>query len=113
MSEIRINKIILTFFLVIQIGSLYAQGFGQSKTINDWKFNLGDVKYGENELLDDSKWENVQVPHDWSVKQIASPHYASCMGFLPGGIGWYRTKVTIPASTSNKRFYVYFEGVYN
>ena len=113
MSEIRINKIILTFFLVVQIGSLYAQGFGQSQPINDWKFNLGDVKYGENEMLDDSKWENVQVPHDWSVKQIASPHYASCTGYLPGGIGWYRTKVTIPASTLNKRYYVYFEGVYN
>jgi hypothetical protein len=64
MSEIRILKIILTFFLVVQIGSLYAQGFGQSQPINDWKFNLGDVKYGESELLDDSKWENVQVPHD-------------------------------------------------
>jgi beta-galactosidase len=113
MSEVRINKVILTFFLVVQIGSLYAQGFGESKTITDWKFNLGDVKYGENELLDDSKWENVQVPHDWSVKQIPSPQYASCMGYLPGGIGWYRTKVTIPADKSDRHFYVYFEGVYN
>ncbi len=113
MSETRISKLIFTLFFVVQIGSLYAQGFGQSHQIDDWKFNLGDVKYGESELLDDSKWEKVQVPHDWSVKQVASPHYASCMGFLPGGIGWYRTKVAIPASTSNKHFYVYFEGVYN
>ena len=51
MSEIRILKIILTFFLIVQINSLYAQGFGQSQPINDWKFNLGDVKYGESELL--------------------------------------------------------------
>ncbi len=113
MSEIRMLKIVLTFFFAVQIGALHAQGFGQSTSITDWKFNLGDVKYGENELLDDSKWEQVQVPHDWSVHQTPSPHYASCMGYLPGGIGWYRTRVTIPAASSDKRFYVYFEGVYN
>jgi hypothetical protein len=113
MSEIRIIKIMLTFVFAVQVGSLFAQGFGQSTSITDWKFNLGDVTYGENELFDDSKWENVQVPHDWSVKQIPSPQYASCMGYLPGGIGWYRTKVTIPASATDKRFFVYFEGVYN
>lgn len=113
MSEIRILKIMLTFFLAVQIGTLHAQGFGQSTPITDWKFNLGDVKYGENELLDDSKWEQVQVPHDWSVHQTPSPQYASCMGYLPGGIGWYRTRVTIPAASQDKRYYVYFEGVYN
>jgi hypothetical protein len=113
MSATTISRIILIFFLALQAGSLSAQGFGQSNTIDDWKFNLGDVKYGENELLDDSKWENVQIPHDWSVKQIPSPQFASCMGFLPGGIGWYRTKITGPADMSGKRFFLYFEGVYN
>jgi beta-galactosidase len=113
MSEIGINKVILTFLLVFQIGSLAAQGFGKSTPISAWKFHLGDVKFGENELFDDSKWENVLVPHDWSVKQMASPHYASCMGYLPGGIGWYRTKITLPAGISDKHYFVYFEGVYN
>jgi beta-galactosidase len=113
MLKNHLKKIILSLFLVVQINSLYSQGFGQSTKITDWKFNLGDVKLGENELLDDSKWEDVQIPHDWSVKQFASPHLSSCTGFLPGGIGWYRTKIEIPTVTGNKRYYLYFKGVYN
>ncbi|HSO89433.1 MAG TPA: glycoside hydrolase family 2 TIM barrel-domain containing protein, partial [Draconibacterium sp.] len=113
MSKNQIKKIILLALFIVQINLLYAQGFGQSSLITNWKFNLGDIKLGENESLDDSKWEYVQVPHDWSVKQFASPHLASCTGYLPGGIGWYRTKINIPSVTGDKRYYLYFEGVYN
>jgi len=113
MTKNQTKRIILLTLFVIQINLIYAQGFGQSSLITDWKFNLGDVKLGENESLEDSKWENVQVPHDWSVKQFASPNLSSCTGYLPGGIGWYRTKINIPATTIGKRYYLYFEGVYN
>lgn len=113
MAKNQTKKIILLSFFVVQINLLLAQGFGQSSLITDWKFNLGDVKLGENELLDDSKWEKVQVPHDWSVKQVASQNLASCTGYLPGGIGWYRTKINIPSTSNSKRFYLYFEGIYN
>ena len=111
MIKNQIKKIVLLAFFIVQINVLSAQGFGQSSLMTDWKFNLGDVRLGENESLDDSDWENVQVPHDWSVKQFASPHLASCTGYLPGGIGWYRTKINIPANSN--RYYLYFEGVYN
>ena len=111
MIKNQIKKIVLIGFLIVQINVLSAQGFGQSALITDWKFNLGDVRLGENESLDDSDWENVQVPHDWSVKQFASPQLASCTGYLPGGIGWYRTKINIPANSNS--YYLYFEGVYN
>ena len=108
MIKNQIKKIVLLAFFIVQINVLSAQGFGQSALITDWKFNLGDVRLGENESLDDSDWENVQVPHDWSVKQFASPQLASCTGYLPGGIGWYRTKINIPANSNS--YYLYFEG---
>ena len=112
MSKNHCQQIFLLFIFVVQINFLQAQGFGHSKLITDWKFNLGDIKLGGIESLDDSKWQAVQVPHDWSVKQSASPLLSSCTGFLPGGIGWYRTKIEIP-SAAGKRYYLYFEGVYN
>ncbi len=40
-----------------------------------------------------------------------SPSLASCTGYLPGGIGWYRKHFTV--SDTQKRHYIYFEGVYN
>jgi len=88
--------------------------FGDSKKINDnWKFNLKDVSDAKNTTLDDSKWQSVNVPHDWSVKGQLSPTLASCTGYLPGGIGWYRKSVNIPQSKTGEKVYLYFEGVYN
>ena len=49
MAKNQIKTIILLALFIVQINLLYAQGFGQSSLINDWKFNLGDVKLGENE----------------------------------------------------------------
>nr|WP_255673704.1 sugar-binding domain-containing protein [Flavobacterium sp. JAS] len=88
--------------------------FGDSKKINDnWKFNLQDTPEAQKETYDDSKWQAVNVPHDWSVKGQLSPTLASCTGFLPGGIGWYRKSINIEQAKTGQKVYLYFEGVYN
>ena len=57
----------------------------------DWKFNLGEVDQAQSIECDDSRWETVQIPHDWSIHQsYTTKKTASSTGFLPGGIGWYR-----------------------
>ncbi len=105
--------LLLVLSVGIQIGAK-AQGFGQQQIINnEWAFHLGDVKYGGREYMDCSKWQSVDLPHDWSVKQHASPELASCTGYLPGGIAWYRKNITIPSENKGKKVYIYFEGVYN
>ncbi|MEM1407189.1 MAG: sugar-binding domain-containing protein [Bacteroidota bacterium] len=92
--------------------SLKAQGFGTSEKIEKWYFNYGDIELGGRENLDHSQWTGVDVPHDWSVTFPASPDNASCTGYLPGGTGWYRTELQIE-TRKNKRYYLYFGGVYN
>ena len=94
---------------------LYAQvGFGKSESINSsWKFTLKDVENGQDSQLDDSRWQAVDVPHDWSVKGQLSPTLASATGYLPGGIGWYRKHLNISADKKGEKVYLYFEGVYN
>ncbi len=104
---------ILIGVLIINI-STFAQGFGEKLLLNDqWHFYLGDVQYGGRESMDCSKWSMVDLPHDWSVKQNASPELASCTGYLPGGIAWYRKNIRIPEEKKGDKVYVYFEGVYN
>lgn len=88
--------------------------FGKPEKIgSDWKFSLQSASDASKPEFDDSKWQSVNIPHDWSVKSQLSPTLASATGYLPGGIGWYRKSLPIPASMKNQKVYLYFEGVYN
>ena len=74
-------------FLLILIAAgtiVNAQDFGRREKLNDdWYFNPGDIRYGGIENMDCSKWAVVDLPHDWTVEQNASPELASCTGYLP------------------------------
>lgn len=88
--------------------------FGSAALINDdWAFALRDEPQARDPDFDDGSWQRVDLPHDWSIKQTLSPELASCTGYLPGGIGWYRKTITIPAHRDGEKVFVYFEGVYN
>ncbi|SDL62893.1 Glycosyl hydrolases family 2 [Catalinimonas alkaloidigena] len=107
-----LRSVLLCFLFLLTTRGLHAQDFGTSTSLHQWFFHLGDVPNGEKPDLDYSGWEAVRVPHDWSVAQFASPDNASCTGYLPGGIGWYRTSLDLPVTKNAKRYYLYFEGVY-
>ena len=88
--------------------------FGKSEKINDgWQFKLGDEKNAQVFDFDASSWRTLDLPHDWSVEGTLSPSLASCTGYLPGGIGWYRKTLDIPADKKGEKVFIYFEGVYN
>ncbi|MFI6335622.1 glycoside hydrolase family 2 TIM barrel-domain containing protein [Streptomyces sp. NPDC050535] len=63
---------------------------------------------------DDSAWRAVAVPHDWSIELTPTTEHgtSSGTGFLPGGLGWYRTAFTLPPSLAGSRISVEFDGVY-
>ncbi|MEO6177350.1 MAG: sugar-binding domain-containing protein [Flavobacterium circumlabens] len=108
------KKILLPVLLFSCLSAFSQISFGDSKKINDnWKFNLQDTPDAQKTTYDDTKWQLVNVPHDWSVKGQLSPTLASCTGYLPGGIGWYRKSINIPQSKTGEKVYLYFEGVYN
>jgi len=109
------NLSIIILLILFVVPYIQAQGsFGSPEKINDnWRFLLNDVKDGQSLALDDSRWQSVKLPHDWSVKGQLSPTLASCTGYLPGGIGWYRKIIDIPANKQGQKVYLYFEGVYN
>lgn len=86
--------------------------FGTPEKFNDgWRFSLHDHEGAAQPEFDDSKWKEYLLPHDWSVKEPLSPSLASCTGYLPGGIGWYRKTFTV--DNDSPRHYIYFEGIYN
>lgn len=85
----------------------------QQENLNlDWKFLKGDDKRAWYKGFDDSHFENVTLPHDWSVKYPFSKDYSSGTGYLAGGKGWYRKKFNLDI-TKEQRVYITFDGVYN
>lgn len=113
MLLIKYSILALTINLLNPAAIFGQPGFGEAEKINaDWRFHLGDVE-GNTAVDDNNSWRSVQLPHDWSVKQAFSPAFASSAGYLPGGIGWYQKKLTLPKEDQGKKLYLYFEGVYN
>lgn len=100
--------------MLLSLNFVYGQvSFGEPQKINDnWVFSTGDHPDAARPGFDDSKWRVLNLPHDWSVEGTYSPHLASCTGYLPGGIGWYRKTLDIPSDLTNKQVYIYFEGIY-
>lgn len=78
-----------------------------------WQFHCGDIENAQQPALDDSGWQTLDLPHDWS---IAGPFLAENPtgrggGYLPSGVVWYRKHLTLPASDKGKRILVEFEGI--
>lgn len=103
-----IHALCMTVLVMCITTSMNAQvSFGKSQLFNDsWSFILCDSK-----PTDGSNWRTVELPHDWSIEATPSRQWASCTGYLPGGIGWYRKVFRI--NDREARHYIYFEGVYN
>ena len=67
------------------------------------KFHLGDVPDAWQASYLDDDWEEVLLPHDWSVALPFSAEYSSGTGYLAGGIGWYRIYITPVEAWRGKR----------
>ncbi|MGD0460911.1 MAG: glycoside hydrolase family 2 TIM barrel-domain containing protein [Tepidisphaeraceae bacterium] len=79
-----------------------------------WKFTLGDPAGAQAVKFDESGWQAVDLPHDWSIAGSfdESAPAGGGGGFLPTGIGWYRKTFRVPDSFKGKKIAVEFDGVY-
>ena len=89
-------------------------GFGISENFNEgWLFSLSDNNKYKDIALNDAQWRKLNLPHDWSVEGQLSQQNASCTGYLPAGIAWYRKHFNYAPDINNPFAFIYFEGVYN
>ena len=77
-----------------------------------WQFHLGEISGAQAPEARSEDWKQINVPHDWSAEAGFSETNASCTGFLPGGIGWYRKSFETPPSWAGRKVFVTFDGVY-
>ena len=81
---------------------------------DDWKFfvstNATAGAAGVN--FDDSKWEDVDVPHDWQIKQFGASATKNTSTMYATGYGWYRKTFYLPEGDQGKNINIRFDGVY-
>jgi beta-galactosidase len=97
-------------------------GIGQGDFSKTGEFEFAKIKF------DDSKWRDLDLPHDWAVelpfvhddvvdtdgdKPFASHGYKPVGRRYPEtSVGWYRRTFDIPASDAGRRVTVDFDGVF-
>ncbi|NDV84386.1 glycoside hydrolase family 2 TIM barrel-domain containing protein [Bacteroides sp. 51] len=125
----KLKYIFLIVFLLPATVRLLSQEYGRSiQNINlGWKFHAGDLPDGANLALDDSLWQNVDLPHDFQIGQpwvepdpteTGSLNPAantrtrlSARGYKEMGTGWYRKTFVPHLSWKDRKVLLDFEGI--
>lgn len=76
------------------------------------RFHMGDEPDAWQAWYDDTDWQEVTLPHDWSVTLPFDRNCSSGTGYLPGGIGWYRLHIKPDESWRGRQISICFDGVY-
>ncbi|MCC8019153.1 MAG: DUF4982 domain-containing protein [Rikenellaceae bacterium] len=79
----------------------------------DWRFRLGELPGADAPALDDGEWRTLHLPHDFSIEQPFEQQMGGSMGYLPGGVGWYRKSFDVPADYRGRKISILFDGVYH
>ncbi|MFT7775044.1 glycoside hydrolase family 2 TIM barrel-domain containing protein [Roseateles sp.] len=78
-----------------------------------WRFSKTDPGAAMQPAFDDSGWQAVRVPHDWSQHEPLRAEYGSGNGYAAGGIAWYRRSLAVGAEHKGRVARITFDGVYD
>jgi beta-galactosidase len=78
----------------------------------EWLFSQSDAPDTQSPSFNDSAWQTVILPHDWSIAGPVDPNNPSGQGggYFPTGIAWYRKTFTLTPQ-SGRHTYIVFDGV--
>ena len=109
-------KLFLLLTLLVSTLSAAEPSLPRSRESFDaaWSFSLGDSQGVEAPDFDDSRWRQLDLPHDWSVEASFDPDApgGAPRGYLPAGIGWYRKAFLAPKELAGRRVFIEFDGIY-
>jgi beta-galactosidase len=78
-----------------------------------WRFSVSSASMGMNPKFDDSTWQTVNLPHDWSIDGPFLPTYGSGNGYAPGGQAWYRRHFSLRPEDKGQLVSIELDGVYD
>lgn len=103
----------LIFLILLVTSKNNKNNFSYDFNFN-WKFcKLEDTNAFKIDY-DDSKWQYVNLPHDWSIFGPFSENHPTTynQGALPAGIGWYRKYFNVNFNPRKNIVYIRFDGIF-
>lgn len=122
LSAVVSLALVLGLIISVPVSAAEASGNydGRIETVfnNDWQFWRESSKSTDTTLEGltgkSSTWENVNLPHDFSIETpFSKVDTYSRSGCLQGGTGWYKKDFSLPAELENKQIVINFDGVYS
>ena len=109
----RRHTIIAAIFTLLAMPSCVSAQRTIQQFTESWRFSQSDPAEAKSPTFDDTAWNTVTPPHDWSiggpVREDAPSRGAG--GFFPTGIAWYRKTLTLPKLDPTRRTYIAFDGI--
>lgn len=78
----------------------------------DWTFSLTDSERYITKPFVKGECVEVQLPHDWNIRQEFDKKWGGAVAYLPEGIGWYQKSFSLPASSRGKQVRIVFDGIF-
>ena len=110
MQRLRVLFYIIVGFIFMTSSHLY--GKEKINFNSSWKFSKGANTGAEKVNYEDSKWQNVNIPHDWAISGPFDPVGEAETAKLPWkGEGWYRKIFDVDKKLEGKKIYFMFDGI--
>jgi hypothetical protein len=108
-----INKAMLAVWACLVMASASLIDARDVLPLDNWRLSQSDLAGAEQPAFNDSQWQSVHVPNDWSIAgPFAETNSSGGAGaFLPGGVAWYRTHFALPSYAWDRRVFVEFDGI--
>ncbi|MBB2147619.1 glycoside hydrolase family 2 TIM barrel-domain containing protein [Pedobacter gandavensis] len=120
---------VILLSLSMMYGTTIAQSRSELLLEENWRFTREDQEGFTSVNYNDSKWQQVTVPHDWAIygpfsanndkqhvaiaqdgQKQASEHAGRTGGLPFVGVGWYRNKFMVPKFNKGKKATIIFDG---
>ncbi|HEL1163262.1 TPA: glycoside hydrolase family 2 protein [Streptococcus equi subsp. zooepidemicus] len=77
-----------------------------------WRFLMADLQLAQEPFFDDSDWQQISLPHDFSINQPYTINGEAQSAYKLGGVGWYRKYFALDPKLADHKVYVTFDGAY-
>lgn len=103
-----------SLLLVVCLTALSGCSAKPIEPTDGWKFILSDPPNAYEPDFDHSKWQNIEIPHDWSILGPYKKNNPSGGqgGYLPTGVGWYRKNIKLDSIDTYSKYLIQFDGVF-
>ncbi len=109
----RSTALLATLFLTFANAAQAASPRTIQPLNQDWHLSQSDPANAQALTFNDTVWQTVTLPHDWSIAGPVREDAPSKKsgGFFPTGVAWYRKTIMLPKLDPTKRTFIAFDGV--